>query len=99
MTRSRPLRVIQWATGSIGRYAIRAIAEDPNLELAGLMTMPPHDLEAARDAFEGLVRLRDQHGGAGRLPELSMGMSEDLEVAIACGATMVRVGSALFGSR
>ncbi len=35
MARRRPLRIIQWATGSIGRYAIRAIAEDPNLELAG----------------------------------------------------------------
>ena len=36
MTRRRPLRIIQWATGSIGRYAIRAIAEDPNMELAGV---------------------------------------------------------------
>ena len=36
MSRRRPLRIIQWATGSIGRYAIRAIAEDPNLELAGV---------------------------------------------------------------
>ena len=76
-----------------------AIDKESNLELAGFMTMPPHDLEAAKRAFEGLVKLRDQHGGAARLPELSMGMSDDLEVAIACGATLVRVGTAIFGAR
>jgi uncharacterized pyridoxal phosphate-containing UPF0001 family protein len=63
------------------------------------MTMPPHDLEAARRAFEALVALRDGIGGRERLPELSMGMSDDLEIAVACGATIVRVGSAIFGSR
>ncbi|MBX3228361.1 MAG: YggS family pyridoxal phosphate-dependent enzyme [Labilithrix sp.] len=76
-----------------------AIAAEPSLVLGGLMTMPPHDLDAARRAFEALVALRDRHGGAARLPELSMGMSDDLEVAIACGATIVRVGTAIFGAR
>lgn len=76
-----------------------AIAAEPNLVLGGLMTMPPHDLDAARRAFEALVALRDRHGGSARLPELSMGMSDDLEVAIACGATLVRVGTAIFGAR
>jgi pyridoxal phosphate enzyme (YggS family) len=76
-----------------------AIDAEPALTLAGLMTMPPHDLEDARRAFEGLAKLREQHGGASRLPELSMGMSDDLEIAVACGATMVRVGTAIFGAR
>jgi pyridoxal phosphate enzyme (YggS family) len=76
-----------------------AVAAVPFLRLRGLMTMPPHDLEEARRAFEGLVALRDQHGGAARLPELSMGMSDDLEVAVACGSTIVRVGTAIFGAR
>jgi uncharacterized pyridoxal phosphate-containing UPF0001 family protein len=43
--------------------------------------------------------LRSLHGGAALLPELSMGMSADLEIAIACGATIVRVGTAIFGAR
>ena len=76
-----------------------AVSGVPGLSLRGLMTMPPHDLDAARRAFEGLAELREKHGGAGRLPELSMGMSDDLEVAIACGATIVRVGTAIFGGR
>ena len=63
------------------------------------MTMPPHDLEGARRAFEALASLRSLHGGPARLPELSMGMTEDLEIAVACGSTMVRVGTAIFGSR
>lgn len=78
---------------------IEAVALQPSLALRGLMTMPPHDLLAARRAFEALVSLRNLHGGRTRLPELSMGMSDDLEVAIACGATMVRVGTAIFGAR
>jgi pyridoxal phosphate enzyme (YggS family) len=79
---------------------MRAIADQPSLALRGLMTMPPaDDLEAARKAFETLVSLRNLHGGAAILPELSMGMSHDLEVAVACGATLVRVGTAIFGER
>jgi pyridoxal phosphate enzyme (YggS family) len=76
-----------------------AVSAERALKLCGLMTMPPHDLEAARRAFEALKSLRSLHGGKARLPELSMGMSDDLEVAIASGSTMVRVGSAIFGSR
>jgi pyridoxal phosphate enzyme (YggS family) len=79
---------------------MRAIAEQPALSLRGLMTVPPaDDLPAARRVFETLVSLRNLHGGPQVLPELSMGMSHDLEVAVACGATLVRVGTAIFGAR
>jgi hypothetical protein len=78
---------------------LAAVDAEPALVLRGLMTMPPNDLEAARSAFESLASLRTAHGGPARLPELSMGMSDDLEVAVACGATLVRVGTAIFGSR
>jgi PLP dependent protein len=79
---------------------IQAVRAEPALDLRGLMTVPPaHDLEVARRAFETLATLRSLHGGAGQLPELSMGMSLDLEVAVACGATLVRIGSAIFGPR
>jgi pyridoxal phosphate enzyme (YggS family) len=79
---------------------MRAVQAEGALALKGLMTVPPAgDLEAARKAFSTLVTLRNLHGGEGVLPELSMGMSGDLEVAIACGATMVRVGTAIFGER
>ncbi len=76
-----------------------SVEAQPALQLRGLMTMPPNDLEGARRAFEAVVSLRKLHGGRTRLPELSMGMSDDLEIAIACGATMVRVGTAIFGAR
>jgi pyridoxal phosphate enzyme (YggS family) len=78
-----------------------AIAAQPTLALSGLMTVPPHtdDPERARPYFDELVRLRDRHGGRSRLPELSMGMTHDLEQAIAAGATIVRVGTAIFGER
>lgn len=81
------------------RDVLAAVDAEKALHLRGLMTMPPHDLEGARRAFEALVSLRNLHGGPARLPELSMGMSDDLEVAVACGSTMVRVGTAIFGSR
>jgi len=78
----------------------RAVQAEGALALRGLMTMPPAgDLAAARRVFETLVSLRNLHGGAALLPELSMGMTDDLEVAVACGATMVRVGTAIFGAR
>ena len=79
---------------------IDAVRREPRLLLRGLMTMPPAgDLDATRRVFETLVTLRALHGGVAALPELSIGMSQDLEVAIACGATMVRVGTAIFGPR
>jgi hypothetical protein len=74
--------------------AVRACA---NLRLLGLMTMPPwsDDQELSRPYFRRLSELAAQHG----LPHLSMGMSHDLEAAIEEGATIVRVGTALFGKR
>lgn len=84
--------------GELGAV-LDAIAASKTLKLRGLMTMPPLDLESARRAFEALASLQALHGGKARLPELSMGMSDDLEVAIACGATIVRVGTAIFGQR
>ncbi|HET9014356.1 MAG TPA: YggS family pyridoxal phosphate-dependent enzyme [Thermomicrobiaceae bacterium] len=72
-----------------------------NLRVAGLMTIAPlvQGAEEARPVFRGLRELRDdlqQHAGMA-LPELSMGMTNDFVVAIAEGATMVRVGRAIFG--
>lgn len=78
---------------------IRAIQAQPALALRGLMTMPPADLVLAKRAFETLATLRSLHGGARVLPELSMGMTGDLELAVAAGATIVRVGTAIFGER
>ncbi|HET9930392.1 MAG TPA: YggS family pyridoxal phosphate-dependent enzyme [Polyangiaceae bacterium] len=80
---------------------IEAIEREPSLRLRGLMCVPPmsEQPEDARPHFEALVRLRDTLGGRAHLPELSMGMTADLEVAIAAGATSVRVGTAIFGQR
>jgi pyridoxal phosphate enzyme (YggS family) len=80
---------------------IEVIRANPALELSGLMTMPPYadDPASARPFFAGLRALQTLHGGRAVLPELSMGMSHDLEVAIAEGATIVRVGTAIFGER
>jgi hypothetical protein len=74
-----------------------AVRACPNLTLRGLMTVPPwsEDAEQSRPYFARLRRLAEAH----RIPELSMGMSNDLEVAIEEGATWVRVGTALFGRR
>lgn len=74
---------------------VAGIAAEPRLRLRGLMTVPPSDLGAAAAAFEELSWLRARH----HLAELSMGMSADLELAIEAGATIVRVGSAIFGHR
>ncbi len=80
---------------------LEALQGAQRLRVAGLMCVPPHteDPSGARPYFEELARLRDAHGGAERLPELSMGMTADLEYAVAAGATMVRVGTAIFGER
>lgn len=81
----------------------RRILESGRLELEGLMTIARNspDPEDARPCFRLLaqVRQRLRDLGLGELPELSMGMSGDLEVAIEEGATIVRVGSAVFGPR
>lgn len=80
---------------------LAAIQREPWLALRGLMTVPPFTdaPDVARQCFDRLRSLRDAHGGPERLPELSMGMSDDLEAAIAAGATIVRVGTAIFGAR
>jgi len=79
------------------------IATLPHLELAGLMCIPPYLLEAeqVRPYFRRLRELREelQTKLGLPLPVLSMGMSHDFEVAIEEGATEVRVGTALFGTR
>ncbi|MBI4025077.1 MAG: YggS family pyridoxal phosphate-dependent enzyme [Verrucomicrobia bacterium] len=80
-----------------------AINRLPHLELRGLMTMAPYaeEAEPARPYFRRLAQLKrglEQKLGA-PLPDLSMGMSGDYEVGIEEGATMIRVGSALFGER
>ena len=80
---------------------LAAVERQPWLELRGLMTVPPFsdDPSVAQRCFENLRTLRDAHGGPERLPDLSMGMSDDLDQAIAAGATLVRVGTAIFGAR
>ena len=82
--------------GQVGAL-VAAVRECANLRLLGLMTMPPwsDDPEASRGYFRRLRELALEHG----LAQLSMGMSQDLETAIEEGATCVRVGTALFGSR
>jgi hypothetical protein len=81
----------------------RALVAVTGASLDGLMTMPPpsDDPEASRPCFQDLRALRDRLADQlGRpLPVLSMGMSHDFEVAIACGATHVRIGTAIFGTR
>jgi pyridoxal phosphate enzyme (YggS family) len=75
----------------------------PGLDVRGLMSIPPprDDPEASRADHRALRRLRDrlQDASGVPLPELSMGMSDDLEVAIEEGSTEVRVGTAIFGPR
>jgi hypothetical protein len=68
---------------------------DLGLDVRGLMTVAAPGAAAARDAFGTVARLADQLG----LEERSMGMTDDLEAAVAAGTTMVRVGRALFGDR
>ena len=74
----------------------------PNLKLRGLMAIPEptDDMPLARQRFAMLRELRDSLNKAGMaLDTLSMGMSHDLEAAILEGATIVRVGTAIFGER
>jgi hypothetical protein len=84
---------------------IDAIRQSQRLRLTGLMTLPPYfdDPEQARPFFRRLRELRDELRAQGVFGEssgeLSMGMTHDYEVAIEEGATMVRVGTAIFGAR
>lgn len=76
---------------------IEEVAACPNLRLRGLMTMPPwsDEAEPSRPYFQRLRALAEANGLIG----LSMGMSHDFETAIEEGATLVRIGTALFGPR
>ncbi len=80
----------------------RAVAEMPRLRLRGLMAIPEpaESLEAQRQPFRQLRELQSQLAAQGIVTDtLSMGMSADMEAAIAEGATIVRVGTAIFGKR
>lgn len=81
---------------------LRKITQLKHLRLEGLMTIPPY-LENVRDVIPYFRRLRELRDEAEKdgftLPELSMGMSHDYEAAIEEGATMVRIGTAIFGER
>ena len=69
---------------------------DMNIDISGLMTMGvPGDMVATRVVFKKLRKLADTF----ELPECSMGMSDDFEIALESGASMIRVGSAIFGNR
>jgi len=76
---------------------LEAVAAMPHVRVRGLMAIPPEAKEpdASRVWFRALRKLGERHG----LSELSMGMSGDFEVAIEEGATIVRVGTAIFGPR
>jgi pyridoxal phosphate enzyme (YggS family) len=86
-------------------HLVESLGPLARLKLAGLMTLPPFfdDPEQSRPFFRRLRELRDELAGRGafgdRIGELSMGMTHDFEVAIEEGATMVRIGTAIFGAR
>jgi len=99
----RPPCFLQVNIGDEAQKGGCAVAELPalldavraaDLPLAGLMAVPPYGLDAA-PYFALLAKLARDHGLVG----LSMGMSDDFETAVTLGATHVRVGTALFGSR
>ncbi|MHB8514018.1 MAG: YggS family pyridoxal phosphate-dependent enzyme [Dehalococcoidia bacterium] len=105
---ARPVRLLVQVNvvGETSKYGVASgavaglvacIRRMPNVELTGLMTVGPRvdNPEDARAAFRELRALRDALG----LRDLSMGMTEDFEVAVEEGATLVRVGRALFGDR
>ncbi|HVE71513.1 MAG TPA: YggS family pyridoxal phosphate-dependent enzyme [Thermoanaerobaculia bacterium] len=72
---------------------VQSVAAMPSLQLTGLMAIPP--VGDSRAYFRELKKMRDDLG----LPELSMGMTDDFEAAIEEGATIIRVGRAIFGAR
>jgi pyridoxal phosphate enzyme (YggS family) len=84
---------------------IEAVTSSDHLKLIGFMTLPPffEDAEATRPFFAKLRELRDEYQDRGVFGamqgELSMGMTHDFEVAIEEGATIVRIGTAIFGER
>lgn len=79
---------------------LAALRDHASLQVCGLMAIPaPADPEHVRGRFRALRELRDRQDDAAQLTELSMGMSGDFDVAIEEGATLVRVGTAIFGPR
>jgi pyridoxal phosphate enzyme (YggS family) len=86
---------------NVAREEQKRIEQASHLRCDGFMTIAPlvADPELARPTFAGLRELRDRLGGAARFPILSMGMSNDFAVGISEGATHVRLGRAIFGSR
>jgi PLP dependent protein len=100
----RPELLVQVNTGDEAQKAgvpraeagafIRLCRDEHGLPIGGLMCIPPFD-EDPRPHFDFLAELAARHA----LPVLSMGMSGDFEAAIACGATHVRLGTAIFGAR
>ena len=84
---------------------VRQIAALPHLRVRGLMTVPPYSdqPETSRPYFQSLGKLRDEIRAAAipniTMDELSMGMTDDFEVAVEEGATIIRVGRAIFGER
>jgi len=84
---------------------VTEMSQLPHLQVKGLMTMPPYfnAPEKVRPYFKALRKLRDQLRGMEipnvAMDELSMGMTGDFEVAIQEGATLVRIGTAIFGER
>lgn len=96
-----------WQTDPAVRAAVweevRQICALPGLNVRGLMTMAPivPDMQDARPVFAGLRELRDRLAGSlgVPLPDLSMGMTDDYPVAVEEGATLVRIGRAIFGER
>ena len=85
-----------WQTGPMAREVSRAL---PGLRVRGLMTMAPltGDERPVRRCFAALRELRDALPFAEELPVLSMGMTNDFEIAVEEGATLVRIGTAIFG--
>jgi len=96
-----------WSTDAAVRerlfQEIEQMLRLPGLNVRGLMTMAPivERAEQARPVFAGLARLREELASVcqAALPDLSMGMTDDYPVAIEEGATMVRIGRAIFGER
>lgn len=85
------------------RQLLEGALRSPHIECRGLMTMAPYGSTAAalHRIFGGLRKLRDRLADefSTALPELSMGMSSDYKIAIMEGATLVRIGTAIFGTR
>ena len=89
---------------SLAADLVRQVSVLPHLIVRGLMTMPPYsdDPEQSRPYFKSLRALRDEISAAVpgvQMDQLSMGMTDDFEVAIEEGATIIRVGRAIFGAR